>query len=255
LTSSGRNPPSPVNCTPPCSARSISSSSQASSASCSRSCRPLTGLGGTQPDWSSSVTVTACSQLGQPPQARTTSTYTDHLTGPTLLRPGRFAAAVTAAGSRLIHSSPYHPQTLGKCERLHQTADKLLNHFFDGPAASIAELQARLDQVRTHYNTRRRHSAVASTPQRAWDRAPAHGGPQQLPLQTDATVHRLTVVAHGTVTLGDHAVIRVGAAHAGTQVTALVNGPQVTLYAASGEPLGQLTLDPAKRYQGKITAA
>ena len=34
-----------------------------------------------------------------------------------LTRPGRFAAAVTASCARLIHSSPYHPQTLGKCER------------------------------------------------------------------------------------------------------------------------------------------
>jgi hypothetical protein len=109
--------------------------------------------------------------------------------------------------------------------------------------------------VREHYNTRRRHSAVAGTPQHAWNTAPAHGGPDQLPLQTDATVHRLTVVAHGTVCLGDHALIRIGAAHAGTQVTALVNGNQVTVYAATGEPLGRLTLDPTKRYQGKLTAA
>ncbi len=49
-----------------------------------------------------------------------------------LTRPGRFAAAVADSGSRLIHSSPYHPQTLGKCERLHATADKLLTHFFPG---------------------------------------------------------------------------------------------------------------------------
>jgi len=79
-----------------------------------------------------------------------------------LVRPGRFATAVTAAGARLIHSSPYHPQTLGKCERLHQTADKLLDHFFDGPAATPGELQRRLDRVREHYNTRRRHSAVGT---------------------------------------------------------------------------------------------
>ena len=164
-----------------------------------------------------------------------------------LTRPGRFAAAVTTAGSRLIHSSPYHPQTLGKCERLHQTADKLLDHFFDGPAASIAELQARLDTVRAHYNDHRRHSAVRTTPRRAWDRAPAHGGPEQLPLQTDATVHRLTVIPHGTVSLGDHR-IRLGARHAGTEVTALVNGNQVAFHALDGHLIGQLTLDPAKRY-------
>lgn len=168
--------------------------------------------------------------------------------GPTnLTRPGRFAAAVTATGARLIHSSPYHPQTLGKCERLHQTADKLLDHFFPEPAASIDQLQQRLDQVRSHYNDRRRHSAVGTTPRRAWDQAPAHGGPGQLPLQTDATVHRLTVIAHGTVTLGSH-LIRLGARHAGTEVTALVNGNQVSFYALSGALIGQLTLDPAKRY-------
>jgi transposase InsO family protein len=171
-----------------------------------------------------------------------------------LTRPGRFAAAVLATGARLIHSSPYHPQTLGKCERLHQTADKLLAHRYAGPAGSIGELQGRLDAVREHYNTTRRHSAVATTPRKAWDRAPAHGGPGQLPLQTDATVHRLTVVSHGTVCLGQH-LIRVGTAHAGTQVTALINGTQVTVYTTNGDPLGQLTLDPTKRYQGKLTAA
>ncbi|HEX2301957.1 MAG TPA: integrase core domain-containing protein [Pseudonocardiaceae bacterium] len=164
-----------------------------------------------------------------------------------LTRPGRFAAAVLASGARLIHSSPYHPQTLGKCERLHQTADKLLTHFFHGPAATPAELQTRLDLVRAHYNTRRRHSAIGTTPRRAWDQAPAHGGPAQLPLQTDATVHRLTVIPHGTVVLGRH-LIRLGARHGGQQVTALVNGNQVSFHALSGELIGQLTLDPAKRY-------
>jgi putative transposase len=171
-----------------------------------------------------------------------------------LTRPGRFATAVLATGARLIHSSPYHPQTLGKCERLHQTADKLLNHFFPEPATSIADLQTRLDQVRGHYNQRRRHSAVGTTPRRAWDRAPAHGGPEQLPLQTDATIHPLTVVAHGTVCLGAH-LIRLGTHFAGQQVTALINGNHVTFHALGGNPIGELILDPTKRYQGKIKAA
>jgi transposase InsO family protein len=170
-----------------------------------------------------------------------------------LTRPGRFTAAVTALGARLVHSTPYHPQTLGKCERLHQTATKLLDHFFPEPAATIAELQARLDVVRAHYNTRRRHSAVAGTPRSAWDRAPAHGGPDQLPLQTDATVHRLTVIPHGTVSLGAH-LIRLGARHGGQQVTALINGPRVAFHALDGQLLGHATLDPAKRY-AKMDAA
>lgn len=161
--------------------------------------------------------------------------------------PGRFAAAVTATGARLIHSSPYHPQTLGKCERLHQTADKLLTHFFDGPPSSITELQTRLTTVRQHYNDRRRHSAVATTPRRAWDNAPAHGGPAQLPLQTDATVHHRRVHPNGRVDLGPN-TIRLGAGYGGRQVTLLVNGPRVTLHALDGQLLGHVTVDPAKRY-------
>lgn len=172
---------------------------------------------------------------------------------PNLTRPGRFTAAVTALGARLIHSSPYHPQTLGKCERLHQTADKLLAHFYDGPAASIAELQARLDAVRAHYNDVRRHSAVRGTPRQAWDTAPEHGGPEHLPIQTDASVHQLTVIPHGTVTLGPH-LIRLGARHGGKQVTALVNGPRATFYDLDGEPLGHVTLDPGVRYAKMIAA-
>jgi transposase InsO family protein len=40
--------------------------------------------------------------------------------------PSRFTRAVTAFGTRLIHSSPYHPQTCGKVERHHQTLKKWL---------------------------------------------------------------------------------------------------------------------------------
>lgn len=164
-----------------------------------------------------------------------------------LTRPGRFAAAVVTTGARLIHSSPFHPQTLGKCERLHQTAAKLLAHFYDGPATTAAELQARLDVVREHYNTRRRHSAVATTPHQAWHTAPAHGGPTHLPLQTDAALHHRRVHPNGRVDLGPN-TIRLGARYGGQQVTLLVNGPHVAFHALDGQLLGHVTLDPTKRY-------
>jgi putative transposase len=60
-------------------------------------------------------------------------------------------------------------------------------------------------------------------------------------------VHRLTVISHGTVTLGAH-LIRLGARYGGTEVTALLNGNQVSFHALTGELIGQLTLDPATRY-------
>ena len=77
--------------------------------------------------------------------------------------------------------------------------------------------------------------------------APAHGGPERLPLQTDATVHRLTVIPHGTITLGQH-LIRLGARYGGTQITALVNGNQVNFHTLHGDLIGRLTLNPAQRY-------
>ena len=40
--------------------------------------------------------------------------------------PSKFARTLTDAGTRLIHSSPYHPQTCGKVERHHQTLKKWL---------------------------------------------------------------------------------------------------------------------------------
>ena len=73
------------------------------------------------------------------------------------------------------------------------------------------------------------------------------------PLQTDATVHRLTVIPHGTVSLGPH-LIRLGARHGGSRVTALVNGPRVTFHALDGRLLGHVILNPAKRY-AKMDAA
>jgi putative transposase len=167
----------------------------------------------------------------------------------------RFSRTVTARHrSRVIHSSPYHPQTCGKCERLHQTADKLLDHFYPEPPASIEELQQRLDTVRGHYNTRRRHGSLDTTPAKAWTAAPSHGGPGDLPRQDDATVHRIRVTRNGTAILGNHN-LSVGRAHAGTTVTLLRNGGHVTAYDPDGEVLGTLTLNETKRYQGKITPA
>jgi transposase InsO family protein len=167
----------------------------------------------------------------------------------------RFSRALAAKGTRVIHSSPYHPQTCGKCERLHATAAKLLAHFYPDPPADVAELQARLDHVRAHYNTVRRHSSIGRIPpQTAWQQASEHGGPADLPRQTDATVHALTVAPNGTVNLGRHQ-ISVGRAHAGGTVTLLRNGDHVTAYAPTGEPLGQLMINPSRRYQGALTSA
>ena len=163
-----------------------------------------------------------------------------------------FARAVAALGSRLIHSSPYHPQTCGKVERHHQTLKKWL--AAQPAPATPGELQTLLDAYREYYNTRRHHTAIKTTPRQAWDTAASHGGPGCLPRQDDATVHQLTVAANGNIGLGPQ-VIHLDRRHAGTKVTAIRDGSHVTIYTSGGQPLGHLHLNHDKRYQGPLTPA
>lgn len=56
------------------------------------------------------------------------------------------------------HAAPYHPQTCGKVERLHQTQKRWL--AMQPPAATLAELAAQLDRFRVEYNQHRPHRAL-----------------------------------------------------------------------------------------------
>jgi putative transposase len=162
---------------------------------------------------------------------------------------GLFARAVTALGSRIVRSSPYHPQTCGKCERHHQTLKKWLAAR---PApATITDLQALLDEYRDWYNNHRHHSAVKATPGHAWDTAPSHGGPGHLPAQDDATIHKLTVGENGTVKLG-HLKISIGADRKHQVITIIRDHDRVTAYTPDGDPIGTLRLDHTKPYQGQL---
>lgn len=169
-----------------------------------------------------------------------------------LSRFGRTIA--TQHGSRVIHSSPYHPQTLGKCERLHQSASKLLHHWWPDPADNITQLQQRLDTVRTHYNTHRRHGSLNTTPHTAWQSAATHGGPGDLPRQEDAIVRAVRITTNGVAWIGPHN-ISIGRRWAGTTITLLRNAGQITAYTPDGNPLGHLTIDETKQYQGKLNPA
>jgi hypothetical protein len=160
--------------------------------------------------------------------------------------PSRFARTVHTWGTRLIHSSPYHPQTCGKVERHHQTLKKWLAR--QPPPATLPQLQRLLDTYREHYN-HRRHSALPqrSTPHHTWSSAPQHGGPEQLPVQTDATVHHSPVTPTGTVTIGTIR-IGVGTTWRGHTLTAIRDGDHITIYHPDGHPLGHTTATPDRSY-------
>jgi putative transposase len=161
--------------------------------------------------------------------------------------PSRFTRVVTTAGTRLIHASPYHPQTCGKVERHHQTFKKWL--YTQPPPTSLRALQRRLDTYRDHYNNHRAHSALPAriTPHQAWTTAPTHGGPGHLPTQTDATVHTCPVYDTGVIAVGKTR-IGVGRAHHGLTLTAIRDGDHATVYNPDGQPIGHAYLEPGKTY-------
>jgi transposase InsO family protein len=165
----------------------------------------------------------------------------------------QFSRAAAALGSRLIHSSPYHPQTCGKVERHHQTLKKWLAAR---PApATLDQLQELLDDYRHWYNNRRHHTAVTTTPAAAWDAAETLGGPGHLPRQDDATIHQLTVRSNGTISTGPGQAIFIGHHLAGTPVTAIRDHDRITVYTPDGQPLGYLRINYDKNYQGTLTPA
>lgn len=164
----------------------------------------------------------------------------------------RFTRAVQTAGARLIHASPYHPQTCGKVERHHRTFKTWL--ATQSAPRSLAELQAHCDRYQHWYNTQRRHSALNGPPQHAWDNAPQHGGPNQLPVQHDAEIRGVLASNKGNIRVGP-LIIGLGHRHKHHHMTVLRDRDHITVYQADGQPVGHLHLDYTKTYQPLRPAA
>jgi len=153
-------------------------------------------------------------------------------------------------GIEVKHSTPYHPQTCGKVERLHQTLKLYLRK--QAPARSLAHLQLQLDTFREYYNHHRPHRALGRrTPLVAFN-ARLKARPTQLEAPTHYRVRRDRIDAKGKVTLRYLSKLRhipVGAAHRNRKVLLLVAGADVRVVSTDGTLLRQLTLDPNRDYQ------
>jgi transposase InsO family protein len=155
-------------------------------------------------------------------------------------------------GVRYVHSRPYHPQTCGKVERLHQTLKRYLSK--QDPAGSLRQLQAQLDSFRSYYNEVRPHRAIGRrTPLEAYSARPkATPSLPGVKVPAHHRVRRDKVDITGTVTLRHNSKLHhvgLGRKLVGTRVLVLVDGLKVRVITEDGELIRELVLDPSRDYQ------
>ena len=154
-------------------------------------------------------------------------------------------------GIEVKHSTPYHPQTCGKVERLHQTLKRWLRR--QPAVSSLALLQPQLDLFRSRYNQQRPHRALGrQTPLVAFN-ARIKATPSRPTEPTHYRVREDQIDDHGSVTLrylGRLRHIRVGVRHRNRKVHLLVAGNDVHIVTTDGQLIRHLELDPDRLYFG-----
>ena len=150
------------------------------------------------------------------------------------------------------NSRPYHPQTCGKVERLHQTLKRYLAK--QTPAKTLSGLQAQLDGFCHYYNAIRPHRALGGrTPLRAYSARIKARPVCEESLDGHFRVRHDKVDAGGTVTLRHDSKLHhigLGRAHKGKPIKLLVADRDIrVLDAKTGELIRSLTLDPSRDYQ------
>ncbi len=161
-------------------------------------------------------------------------------------------AELERLGIAAKNSRPYHPQTCGKVERLHQTLKRYLAR--QAPAPTLADLQRQLDCFTRYYNARRPHRALGGrTPLQVYGARIKARPPGAPSADAHFRVRQDRVDAGGTVTLRHDSRLHhigIGRAHKGRAVTLLIADRDIRVLAAdTGEPIRQLTLDTSRDYQ------
>ena len=153
-------------------------------------------------------------------------------------------------GVAFKNSRPYHPQTLGKVERLHQTLKRYLAK--QPAAATLSELQHQLDAFRHYYNDIRPHRALQRrTPLQAYSQR-TKAKPASAPAATYFRVREDKVDKTGKVSLryGSRLYkIGLGRAHKGRLIRLLIADQNIRVIDPDGQLIRELTLDPTRTYQ------
>lgn len=160
---------------------------------------------------------------------------------------------LTALGIGLRHCKPYHPQTCGKVERLHQTLKNWLAR--QQRASTIEQLQTQLDTFAEYYNQHRPHRGIGrQTPATAWASRPrALPARQGIQISRHFRVRKDRIDSDGKLTLRHNSRLHhigLGRRHAGTRILMLIRELNIRIIAEdTGELLRELTLDPTRDYQ------
>lgn len=153
-------------------------------------------------------------------------------------------------GVEFKNSRPYHPQTCGKVERLHQTLKRYLAK--QPPAETLTELQGQLAAFARYYNHTRPHRALADrTPLQAYN-ARVKARPAGVTAATYFRVRKDKVDKTGKVSLRYDSrlyKIAIGRAYTGRAVKLLIADQNIRVIDLQGELIRELTLDPSRNYQ------
>lgn len=170
-------------------------------------------------------------------------------------RLGQTTALVTylsGLGAKPITGRPYHPQTQGKNERVHQPLQQWLRAH--PTAQTMAELQILVDEFDDYYNHTRPHQSLQMrTPAQALAQGPvAIAPPPAEPADRGparALVKPRRVAANGNISVRHH-TIQLGWEHAKTQVTVMLTGATVNIFDNHGHHIRSVVLEPGKTYYG-----
>jgi transposase InsO family protein len=153
-------------------------------------------------------------------------------------------------GIQFKNSRPYHPQTLGKVERLHQT---LKRYLAKQPAAqTLSELQGQLDAFVHYYNNIRPHRALhRRTPLQAYSaRAKARPAGALAAIYFRVREDRVDKAGKVSLRYGSRLYkIGLGRAHKGRVIRLLIADQNIRVIDANGQLIRELTLDPSRVYQ------
>jgi transposase InsO family protein len=157
-----------------------------------------------------------------------------------------FEKNLARLGIKLINSRPRHPQTNGKNERAHRTAQRWL--AAQPAATTITDLQTQLDRYRTAYNRRPHQGIDHQTPlqRRLAGTRPTPSDPAE-PITHTEVIETHASSRDGYLAL-QKTIIPLGTEYAALPLTVFVTGDHALIFSRE-QLVRELIIDRARKRQ------